>query len=123
MHIFLSGIPFNFSLFFLIGEILSHTDQALLSHIGCEKPPTSTLDYIRSPLLLIFIYMVIAMHLQLHYCYTIGLNNNFWRRSLSIKAFCGELLSSCLLLSCIHGFHHHVSSLHFHISLDPCLLS
>ena len=57
------------------------------------------------------------------YCYAVGLESDFWRRSLSIKYFCGELPSSCLLLSCIHGFHHHASSLDFHISLDSYFLS
>ena len=52
------------------------------------------------------------------YCYVAGLESHFWRRNLNIKVFCGELLSSSLILSCIHGFHHHVPSMHFHISLD-----
>ena len=42
----------------------------------------------------------------------------FWRRILNAKTCCRELISSSLLLSCIHGFHHHVPSMHFHISLD-----
>ena len=60
MHIFLSGIHFSSFHFlvkhssFLIGGIFSYMDQTLLSHIGCENPPTSTIDYIRSYLLLIW---------------------------------------------------------------------
>ena len=42
---------------FLIGEILSHMDQTLLSHIGCEKPLTSIFSFIReSPLLILDIH-------------------------------------------------------------------
>ena len=53
----------------------------------------------------------------LGYCYAAGLESNFWM-SLNTKAFCEEVLSSSLLLRCIHGFHYHILSMHFHISLD-----
>ena len=54
--------------------------------------------------------------------YAAGLERNF-EGVLNTKAFCGELLSSCLILSCTHGFHHGLLSLHLHISLESYFLS
>ena len=74
---------------FLIGGILSHMDQILLSHIGCEKPLTSVFSFIReSPLLILDIhnYKSMIIHPLLCYCYAAGLESDFWR-SLNTKAF------------------------------------
>ena len=50
---------------FLICGILSDMDQTLLSHIGCEKLPTSTFFFIRESPLLIFdinYYAIVMFH-------------------------------------------------------------
>ena len=117
MHIFLSGIPFNS--FHILSLVNLYFTRIILS------PPL-----IKSFCLLIQVIQSSFkgepsphfLHLRLCYCYAAGLESDFWR-SLSIKAFCGELLSSCLLLSCIYGFHHHDPSLHFYISLESYLFS
>ena len=62
-------------------------------------------------------------HPLLCYRYAVGLESDFEEGFLNTKAFCGELLSSCLILSCTHGFHHGLLSLHLHISLESYLFS
>ena len=133
MHIFLGGIPLDFSLIFSLVEFyftwiaLSPTlikYFCLLILIVHSIIPywlweASHLHiyYIRSPLLLILIYkykeihiyMVIATH-TLCYCCVAGLESNFWR-SLNTKACYGELLSSSLLLS-LHPWISSSSSIH-----------
>ena len=128
MHIFLCGILFNFSPLFLLVEFY-------FTRITLSLP---LIKYFC--LLILIVHSIIpywlweASHLHAYYIrespllisdhtlYAIVMlqvwRAIFWRRSLNAQACCGELLSSSLLLSCIHGFHHHVPSMHFHISLD-----
>ena len=127
MHIFLSGISFNsfptFSsvdLYFawitlsppLIKSfcLLILIVHSIIPYWLWEASHLHTY-YIRSPLLIWHKHTLYAI-VMLQVWRAI-----FWR-SLNTKAYCGELLSSSLLLSCIHGFHYHVQSIYFHISLD-----
>ena len=129
MHIFLSGIPFNSSPLFSLVEfcftwitlspplIKSFCLLILIVHsiitYWLWKDSHLHIYYIRESPLLIFhndtLYAIVMLQVW---------RVIFWRRSLNAKAYCGELLSSSLLLSCNHGFHHHVPSMHFYIILD-----
>ena len=87
---------------FLICGILSHMDQTLLSHSGCEKLPTSTFLFIReSPLLIFDIHYYAIVMVQVWR----AIFERVWILKLFVENFYLLVLFSHVSMASIMRFH------------------